>query len=100
MKTNMAFFGVLVLAFLPPFQGIRAAEEKESAREAAKPHASSELSAGSRGEMATAHEKMAECLRSDRPIAECRGQIMAEACPMMGDGPMMKDGRMLRKRGG
>jgi hypothetical protein len=57
--------------------------------------------------MATVHQKMAECLRSDRPIAECRAEmmksckgVMGEAgCPMMGTmgggmGPGMMGGGM------
>ena len=54
-----------------------------------------------REKMATLHEQMAACLRSDKPIADCRsemkkscGEIMGkEGCPMM-DGMhhgMMKD---------
>ena len=47
-----------------------------------------------RQKMADIHQKMAECLRSDRPIAECRSEMAtachdtlgAEACPMMGKG--------------
>ena len=43
--------------------------------------------------MAAAHEKMAACLRSDRPLSECRNEMMQachkmmgkEGCPMMGD---------------
>jgi hypothetical protein len=61
-----------------------------------------------RKQMATVHERMAECLRSDRPIAECRTEMMASCralrmhegdCPMMGAGgrgmgPGMGTGRM------
>lgn len=44
-----------------------------------------------REKMATLHERMAACLRSDKPIADCRsemkkscGEIMGkEGCPMM-----------------
>ena len=47
-----------------------------------------------RQKMADVHQKMAECLRSDRPIADCRSEMAsachdmlgAGACPMMGKG--------------
>ena len=41
-----------------------------------------------RAEMATRHEKMAECLRSDKPMSDCHKQMQAGCkeggCPMMG----------------
>lgn len=43
-----------------------------------------------RATMALAHEKMAACLRSDKPMTECREEMrksapmMREQCPMMG----------------
>ena len=48
-----------------------------------------------RQKMAEVHQKMADCLRSDRPIAECRSEMAtachdmmgAGGCPMMGTGP-------------
>ena len=48
-----------------------------------------------RQQMATVHQKMADCLRSERPFAECRSEMMksctemagASGCPMMGSGP-------------
>jgi hypothetical protein len=58
-----------------------------------------------REKMATLHEQMAACLRSDKPIAECRTEMAKscqdmmgkEGCPMMGrggamHGHMMKNG--------
>ena len=47
-----------------------------------------------REKMATIHEQMAACLRSDKPIADCHAQAMEhcrtmmgkEGCPMMGMG--------------
>jgi hypothetical protein len=47
-----------------------------------------------REKMATVHEQMAACLRSDKPIADCRSQMMKscqdtmgeQGCPMMGHG--------------
>jgi hypothetical protein len=55
-----------------------------------------------REKMATFHERIASCLRSDKPIAECRAEMMKNfgripgetGCPMMGSGmhgPMMQD---------
>jgi hypothetical protein len=51
-------------------------------------------SAEQRQKMAEVHQKMADCLRSDRPIAECRSEMAsachdmlgAGSCPMMGKG--------------
>jgi hypothetical protein len=48
-----------------------------------------------RQKMAEVHEKMAACLRSERPIGECRKEMAtacrdtlgADACPMMGHAP-------------
>lgn len=65
---------------------------------AAPPEPSKEM----RAKMAAAHEQMAACLRSDKPIAACRSEMMKSCqeimgergCPMMGMGmhqPRMKD---------
>jgi len=55
-----------------------------------------------RKKMADAHQKMADCLKSDRPMSECKQEMMKEChqmmkdkghCPMMGDmGDMMGHG--------
>ena len=43
-----------------------------------------------RAKMATVHERMAACLRSDKPINDCRAQMMKSCQEMMGDQcPMM-----------
>lgn len=49
-----------------------------------------EPTAEQRQKVAEVHQKMAECLRSTRPIAECRSE-MAAACQGLGAGtcPMM-----------
>lgn len=39
-----------------------------------------------RAKMAVAHEKMAVCLRSDRPVAECRQEMMHSCQQMSGQG--------------
>jgi hypothetical protein len=49
-----------------------------------------------REKMATVHEHMAACLRSDKPLADCRSEMMKDCqdtmgkkeCPMMGHGMM------------
>jgi len=54
-----------------------------------------------REKMATVHEQLAACLRSDKPIAECHKEAMKHHQEMMGkDGcPMMdKDGGMTQKQ--
>ncbi|HME72786.1 MAG TPA: hypothetical protein VKM54_23400 [Myxococcota bacterium] len=66
-------------------------------------------STASRQKMAEVHQRMATCLRSDRPIAECRSDMLKncqdlmdkEGCPMMGPwgggmGPGMMGGRMMQ----
>jgi hypothetical protein len=59
-----------------------------------------------RQQMAEVHEKMAACLRSDRPIAECRAEMWKSCqsmtgesgCPMGGGmGPGMGRGMMHRR---
>jgi hypothetical protein len=59
----------------------------------AEKSAASEPSKEDRAEMAAIHEKMAECLRSERPFSECRSEMRkschdrmgGRACPMMSD---------------
>lgn len=48
------------------------------------------MSAETRKQMADMHQKMADCMKSNKPISECRTNMMAN-CPMMKDGscPMM-----------
>jgi hypothetical protein len=49
-----------------------------------------------REKMATVHEQMAACLRSDKPLADCHSEMMKNCqdtmgkkdCPMMGHGMM------------
>lgn len=69
----------------------------------------SEPSPEARQQMAAVHQQMADCLKSDRPIAECRAEMtkscqemMGErGCPMMGAGgagmgPGMMGGGMMK----
>lgn len=48
------------------------------------------MSPETRTQMADMHQKMADCLKSDKSISECRDNMVAN-CPMMKDGscPMM-----------
>ena len=61
---------------------------------AADPAKPSDPSPEARQQMAAAHQKMADCLKSDRPIAECRTEMMKSCHDMMGEGgcPMMGAG--------
>ncbi len=58
--------------------------------------------AAQREKMALIHEKMAACLRSDRPFAECRQEMMRACRAELGVGGcrMMQDGRPWGRRGG
>ncbi len=51
-----------------------------------------------REKMAQAHDNVAQCLRSDRPIAECRQEMMRASNAMMGehDCKMMMDGKGMK----
>lgn len=73
------------------------------AQDAAKP-APGEPTAAQRHQMAEIHQKMADCLASERPIGECRTQMQADCqqamgaqgCPMlMGAGHGMMAGGMM-----
>jgi hypothetical protein len=58
------------------------------------PAKSTEPSQQTREQMAKMHEQMAACLRSDKPVADCRSQMRQQCmaamgeqgCPMMGAG--------------
>ncbi len=60
-----------------------------------------QLTAEQRGKMAEAHERLAACLRSDRPLSECRDEMMKSHESMgMGDCPMIGGmGPMKHRRG-
>ncbi|MFI5315474.1 MAG: hypothetical protein ACHQ6T_07225 [Myxococcota bacterium] len=47
-----------------------------------------------RQQMAAVHQKMADCLRSTRPIADCRAEMVSSCQQLMGDSgcPMMGSG--------
>ena len=89
----------LMLAAMVTFGGPAFAEEKGT------PNKAPQMSAEQRSKMAEAHEKMAACLRTDRPLSECHDEMMksceaamgAGNCPMMGGmkhhGGMMHQGQ-------
>lgn len=65
------------------------------AKDAKSPHGKmtmKEPTTEQRQKMATMHDKMATCLRSDKPVSDCRNEMMQGceeamgkgACPMMG----------------
>jgi hypothetical protein len=68
---------------------------------AAEPPPAAPTSKEMREKMATFHEQLAACLRSDKPIAECHKEAMKhhqelmgkEGCPMMNE-----DGRRIQKQ--
>jgi len=51
-----------------------------------------EPSAKDRATMADAHQKMAECLRTNRPFGECRSEMMKRSHPSMGHDKACKHG--------
>ena len=85
-------FALVILAAASPGSAI-----------AAEPSAETSVSKEQRALMASAHEKMAACLRSDRSLEACRQEMHAscmgafggQGCPMMG-GMQMHDRPMKR----
>jgi hypothetical protein len=80
-------FGIAAAWVFLSAGAVRAADPEKSS--------SGEPSAEARRKMATVHEKMAACLRSDRPLSQCREEMVTTCRDMMGeDGcPMMGMGR-------
>lgn len=67
---------------------------------AGPPAAASAPSKEMRERMATLHEQMAACLRSDKPVSECRTQMLQHCQAMMGNQGctrMMGTGGMMGK---
>ena len=84
----------ILMAILFTLSGIGYAHA-ETGKE--KHHEHKEPTKEERQEMAAAHEKMAVCLKSDRPIDECFKEMMdahkgRAHCPMMGDHCKMDHG--------
>ncbi len=81
--------GVIALACAPPASAQQPAPSKEM-----------------RAQMATIHEQMAACLRSDKPIADCHAEMVQSCqkvgCPMgamgMGPGPKGSHGGMMQSQ--
>ena len=67
------------------------ASGSENAKNPAEKKAVMGLTAAQRKDMALAHEKMATCLRSEKPFDECHKEMMKTCKDMMGKGacPMM-----------
>ena len=58
------------------------------AQDKPQPPATAEPSKETREKMAVMHEKMAACLRSDKPIADCRNEMRAYCQQTPGGCPM------------
>lgn len=52
-------------------------------------NANQKITPKQRQEMAQAHEKMAACLRSDKPVNQCRQEMMKSCQKMMSEGGCM-----------
>jgi hypothetical protein len=50
----------------------------KSAKPSAKTSQQSQMSKEDRNQMAEMHQKMAECLKSDKPMSECRSLMMEQ----------------------
>ena len=97
---KLAMIGILFLAFAGG--NALAADAPKG-----KPEAT-EVSQDQRKDMAAMHEKMAECLRSDKTMDECRDQMRAQGqgmmasglCPMaaQGQGMGMHDHKLMKHR--
>jgi hypothetical protein len=77
---------IAALALVSAASGF-AAEPKKSAPSAPSPEV--------REQMAAVHQKMADCLRSERSLADCRAEMMNSCQQLMGDSgcPMMGTGK-------
>ena len=89
LRAGLRNAAVLALALLPMGMVWSADAAGPAAAQAAP---SKEL----REKMASLHDQMAACLRSEKSVAECRTQMMqgcrdigSQACPMMGRGSGM-----------
>lgn len=79
-RVEIALFAMLIATAA----GALAAEEPQAAAPSQQ----------MREQMAVMHEKMASCLRSDKPFADCRSEMQSncktmmgeQGCPMMGMG--------------
>jgi len=89
LKSKLAFIPALAIAAVSFSSLSWAADAKPTPK--ATPHGH-EMTKEQRQQMAEMHQKMADCLKSDKPLSECRSEMMkachdkmgAEGCPMMG----------------
>lgn len=89
---------ILPLAFILTCGTLAHAADKDSVKSEVE-RKRSIVTKEDRESMAKAHEQMASCLRTDKPLRDCRTEMMssckstmgAEGCPMM-----MMDGRRAR----
>jgi hypothetical protein len=92
MRTKIPQFGIRILIV-----SILAIVGASATLAANSPGAPSAPSKEMREKMATLHEQMAACLRSDKSITQCRTEMMTncqdvmgkDGCPMMGMGSRM-----------
>ena len=86
---NIILVGTLLAALT---SGNAFAEETKPSTKNNKKATSTQMTPEQRQKMASMHEKMALCLRSDKPMNECRAEMKSgckemmgkEGCPMMG----------------
>lgn len=107
-ETATALIRPLLAVLLIIGAGAATADEPPSAPSAATPSAAAAPSKEMRATMAAAHERMAECLRSDRAVADCRSEMQAtcrsmmggqgQGCPMAGGQGCPMQGQGMRKR--
>ncbi len=84
----------LMIAALMSSSLALAADKSEKTKETKRDRNSwMSMSAETRRQMADMHQKMAECLKSDKSLSECRDNMMAN-CPMMKDGQCPMKGMM------
>jgi hypothetical protein len=90
-ETVMKRIGLL-LGMVAMLGGSALAQDKGTTPTKAPQTKAPQMTPEQRGKMADLHEKMAACLRSNRPISECHNDMMkgcqetmgAGGCPMMG----------------
>lgn len=92
---------LLVMAVAAPAAAPPAADTPAASTQPGASNAAPAVSKETRDKLATMHEQMAACLRSDKTFAECRvemrkacREMMSDmGCPTMGMGPGMGMGR-------
>jgi hypothetical protein len=85
--STMAFAAVIASSIST---GAPAADSKQSSSKSSQHETT--MTKEQRQKMAEVHQKMADCLKSDKPLSECRSEMMkachenmgGKGCPMMG----------------